>query len=224
MLNLMAYPTRNWLFQELARVIADELKTTLQTRKTALLAVPGGTTPGPLFDALSARALDWSRVCVLPGDERWVPESAPRSNAAQIKSRLLANNAARAGFLPLYAEAPTPEDALPALTETLAPHLPLSVAVLGMGDDMHTASLFPGASGLAAALADDAPPLVAIRAEAAGEPRVSLSARTLRAAAHLHILITGREKRRAIEAAVNLPDLKAPIRTVMQGATIHWAE
>jgi 6-phosphogluconolactonase len=102
--------------------------------------------------------------------------------------------------------------------------LPISVLLLGMGADMHTASLFPGADLLTQALAADAPPLMALRAEAAGEPRVTLTAPVLQAAETIHILITGAEKRVAIERARDLPPEQAPIRAVLDHATIHWAE
>jgi 6-phosphogluconolactonase len=93
-----------------------------------------------------------------------------------------------------------------------------------MGADMHTASLFPGADNLAAALDDHAPPLMAMRAEAAGEPRVTLTAPVLKGAMSTHILITGAEKREAIEKAAKLHPMDAPIACVLGQATIHWAE
>ena len=109
--------------------------------------MPGGTTPGPVFDMLSAVDLDWARVTVLPNDERWVDEDDPRSNARLVRGRLLQGRAAAATFVSLHRAGETPEEAAPAVAEAVAPHLPLSVLLAGMGDDMHTASLFPAATG-----------------------------------------------------------------------------
>jgi 6-phosphogluconolactonase len=89
---------------------------------------------------------------------------------------------------------------------------------------MHTASLFPGADRLAEALADDAPNLLPMRADGAGEPRITLTAPVLKGAQHIHILITGADKRDALERAAKLPVTEAPVRCVLDDATIHWAE
>jgi 6-phosphogluconolactonase len=89
---------------------------------------------------------------------------------------------------------------------------------------MHTASLFPGADRLAEALAPNAPVLMALRSEAAGEPRITLTARVLRDAMTIHLLITGAEKRAALERAQSLPPEEAPVRAVLDHATVHWAE
>jgi 6-phosphogluconolactonase len=89
---------------------------------------------------------------------------------------------------------------------------------------MHTASLFPGADLLAEALSAQAPILMALRAEAAGEARITLTAPVLRGAMKTHILITGPEKRAAIERAAHLSEIEAPIKAVLANATVHWAE
>ena len=125
-----------------------------------------------------------------------------------------------------YAEtqAATPEEALPALEEGLRPHLPISVLLLGMGADMHTASLFPGADRLAEGLSATAPLLLPMRAEAAAEPRITLTAPVLRGAIRIHVLLTGAEKRAVIERAATLPPDQAPIRLVLDEAEVHWAE
>jgi len=220
---LQTYPDRAALMAGLASVMVKELASALRNGP-ATLSVPGGTTPGPVFDALSVADLDWARVFVLLNDERWVGEDSPRSNTRLLRERLLQRKAAAATLLPLYAPAPKPEDRLEQLAQTIAPHLPISVLLLGMGNDMHTASLFPGADHLSQALSPDAPVLMALRADAAGEPRITLSARVLQAAHHIHILITGPEKRQALDRAQTRPPELAPIRTVLDQATVHWAE
>ena len=222
-MDFQAYPSRDALALGLAGVIAAELRSALATG-AATLSVPGGTTPGPVFDALAQEDLDWSRVAVLLNDERWVDETNPRSNTRQLRERMFVNHAAKARLVPLYAPTATPEEALGRLAEGILPHLPITVLLLGMGSDMHTASLFPGADKLAQALASNAPVLMALRAEAAGEPRVTLSAPVLKQARHIHILITGPDKRAALERAQALPDLQAPVRIVLDRATVHWAE
>lgn len=185
--------------------------------------MPGGTTPGPIFDTLSGAALQWDRVNVMLTDERWVPETSERSNTALLRARLLRDKAAAAALVPLYAPAPAPEDRLVELSEGVEKVLPLSVVLLGMGADMHTASLFPGADRLADAMADDAPPLMAMRAAGAPEPRVTLTLPVLRSAISLHIVITGDEKREALERARQLGPEQAPVAAVLRGAKVHWA-
>ncbi|SOB91435.1 6-phosphogluconolactonase [Rhodobacter sp. JA431] len=222
-MSFVEYPDRELMMVALSDRIASQLRRALEVQERATLCVPGGTTPGPVFDVLSELELDWARVDVLLNDERWVGEDSPRSNTALLRARLLRNKAAAARLVPLYAPAPHPEDRLEELSEGVRGALPLTVLVLGMGADMHTASLFPGADKLEEALSDTAPEVMALRAEAAGEPRITLTARVLREAMHCHIVITGAEKRAAIERAASLPEIEAPVRTVLPIATIHWA-
>ena len=223
-MKLETYPDREFLMLGLANVIAGQLAGFLRREGRASLSVPGGTTPGPIFDTLSGVDLDWSKVAVFLNDERWVGEDSPRSNTRLLRERLLRGKAAAAQLIPLYAEAPTPEEKLDALAEGLRPHLPISVLLLGMGADMHTASLFPGADRLTEALAPDAPLLLPMRAEAAGEPRITLTAPVLKGAMNIHILITGPEKREALERALTLTPEQAPVRAILDNATVHWAE
>jgi 6-phosphogluconolactonase len=223
-MNLETYPDRDLMMLRLADLIAGQLGDFLRREGSATFSVPGGTTPGPIFDTLSGVDLDWANVAVVLNDERWVPESSDRSNTRLVRERLLRGRAAQARLVPLYAPAETPEEMLEALADGIRPHLPISVLLLGMGVDMHTASLFPGADRLEEALAPDAPILMALRAEAAGEPRVTLTAPVLREAFNIHILITGEEKREALERAMTLSPQEAPVRAVLDNATVHWAE
>ena len=166
-----------------------------------------------MLTVLGGAELDWSKVVVTVTDERQAPADSPRSNQRLVRETLLRRAAAR--FTPLTTDAGS-------ALERWA--LPLDIAVLGMGEDMHAASLFPGADGLARALAPDAPPVVEIQASAAGEPRLTLSARVLAAAPDRHILIFGPAKRAALDRALVLNDpYVAPVLAVLKGAIVHYA-
>ena len=224
-MKFITYPDREALFMDLAALLAEELAGALLHEPRVTFAVPGGTTPGPVFDALTEVDIDWARIDVLPTDERWVPESSDRSNMRLLRERLLAGRAAKARLLPLYAPTAQPEHAVDALAATIAPALPIDVLLLGMGADMHVASLFPGADRLADALDPDAPILMPMRAPGAPEPRVTLTAPVLQGALTTHLLITGREKRAALDQAVRLDmPAVAPVAAVLHNATVHWAE
>lgn len=224
-MEFIEYPDRELMMMDLANELAGELENVLFHEDFASLAVPGGTTPGPVFDFLCAADIEWDRVRVMLTDERWVPENSPRSNTRLVKERLLTNRAEAAGWVPLYGDAEAPEAMIDDLAQGVAACLPISVMFLGMGADMHTASLFPGADNLAAALDADAPPLMAMRAPGAPEPRITLTAPALQSALSCHILITGAEKREALEKARHAQTAEdAPVSVVLSGAKIHWAE
>lgn len=181
----------------LAERVADRLRSGIAERGHALIAVSGGSTPKDFFSQLAQQKLDWARVQVTLVDERWVPESDPRSNAQLVKSLLLQHEAAAAAFVPLYTDTATPEHGLAATTARIdALALPFDVVVLGMGDDGHTASFFPGGDHLAQALdLDGKARVLSMRAPDAGEPRITLSLPTLLETRALYLLVTGEKKR-----------------------------
>lgn len=222
-MELVTYPDREMLAMSLADTLASALKNCLLVHDRASFCIPGGSSPGETFAALSGVALDWSRVHVFLNDERWVPEGHPRSNTTLIKQTLLTDKAAAAVHVPLVNDAPTPEEGIPALAPAFEDELPISLLLLGMGDDMHTASLFPGADLLEEAMAPDAPILLPMRAEGAGEPRVTLSRRVLETAMDTHVLIMGDAKREVLERAQGMDPMEAPIAAFLKSATVHWA-
>ena len=222
-MEFVEYPDVEAMMIGLAGVLASQLRQHLSTQDTVSFAVPGGTTPGPIFDSLCAVDIDWGRVHVMLTDERWVPEDSARSNTRLLRQRLLVGRAAQAKYVPLYSDHATPEDGLPGLAAQLETHLPVSVMLLGMGADMHTASIFPGADRLHDALhGDDV--LVPMRAPGAPEPRVTLSAGVLAGAMERHIVIIGTEKREALERARTLTPDEAPVAAILKGTKVHWAE
>lgn len=181
----------------LAERVAERLRSALTERGHALLAVSGGSTPKDFFVHLSREALDWSRVQVTLVDERWVPETDARSNARLVNLLLLQHAASVAQFTPLYTDAPTPEAGLAAVTARIdALPLPFDVVVLGMGDDGHTASFFPGGDHLTEALdLDGHARVLSMRAPGASEPRITLSLPTLLDTRALYLLVAGEKKR-----------------------------
>lgn len=221
-MRIVEYADREMLALGLADVLASALKAALLVQQSVSFVVPGGTTPGQIFDTLCAVDLDWSRVQVIPSDERWVPEDHPRSNAAMIKARLLTARATEARFVPFYRAGTTSDATAPALSEELADKMPISLLLLGMGVDMHTASLFPAAKGLASMLAPDAPLVVPVKV-VGQEPRISFSGPALAGAMTKHLVILGDEKRAALERARKMNPLYAPVRMVLDTMTVHWS-
>lgn len=227
------YPDRETLAWSLAELVADQLRAAHtsrhdQGRHRATLAVPGGTTPAPFLSALSEADLPWSEVDVMLTDERLVPEASERSNTRLVRETLIRNAAAEANLVHFHAAGSRIELLLDAIRERVAAVLPIDVLVLGMGADMHTASLFPGAPELPAALASGAPDLMRIEPPGQPEARLTLTAPILRAAGVIHILITGAEKAAALERAlIDGPAEEAPVRCVLTAAcpvTVHYAD
>lgn len=221
-LDFVEYPDREMLALALANKIAGQLGQHLRINDHAVLCVPGGTTPAPVFDALSGSDIDWSRVTLFLNDERWVDGDHKRSNSRLLHRHLLRDRAAAMRYIDLYTGDAQPEDAAVALGGRIAAELPITVLLLGMGNDMHTASLFPGLPATEAALASDAPPVMAVR-DAAEEPRITLTAPALKTAINPHLIITGPEKREALERARQLSPIEAPIRVFLNDLTVHWA-
>lgn len=181
----------------LAERVAERLRLSLNQRGHALLAVSGGSTPKDFFAELSKETLDWAHIKITLVDERWVPDTDERSNAKLVKSTLLQNEAKAASFVPLYTDAATPEDGLAATTARIdALALPFDAVVLGMGDDGHTASFFPGGDRLADALdLNGKSRVLPMRAPDAGEPRITLTLPTLLETESLFLLVAGDKKR-----------------------------
>ena len=188
----------------MAAHIADALCAAIAARGQASLAVSGGKSPIPVFEALREQDLDWSKVTVVLVDERIVPRDHEASNTALVARHLLQGKAAAARFLPFFRElAPQPNaEVLDALVEDAETRIatlpwPLDVAVLGMGEDAHTASLFPGAPGYVRAIATDARLAWVVPEQApvpAPHARISFTLSALLASRELLLSIAGESK------------------------------
>jgi 6-phosphogluconolactonase len=218
------------LADALAERIADRLREGIAERGHALLAVSGGSTPKHLFERLSRQAVDWAKVQVTLVDERWVPETSERSNAAMVKALLLQHAASVAQFVPLYADAPTPEAGLVALRARVASlQLPFDAVVLGMGNDGHTASFFPGGDRLPEALDPHSDVRVLpMRAPGAGEPRITFTLSALLQTRALYLHIEGDAKHQLLaDARLGLgAAAHFPVRSVLTQAhvpvAVYW--
>jgi 6-phosphogluconolactonase len=188
-----------------AALLAELIRSALSkpSAEQASLVVSGGSTPGPCFDLLSNEPLDWSRVTVLPSDERWVAADHEDSNERLIKSRLLQGSAQGGKVLPFFRDGIEAVQAPPQIEQDLAGLAqPFSASLLGMGEDGHFASLFPDFDGLEAAL-DPNGRAACVMVQTAGSPhlRISLTLSALLNAEHTLLLIFGEAKRAVFDKA-----------------------
>ncbi len=222
-MHFSSYPNAADMMQSLSVELVTDLLGALAKNGKATLAVPGGSTPGPLFDLLSLADFDWTNVTIMLTDERWVSTDSPRSNTALIRNRLLVNAAASANYVALYKDGFEPEAGAVALSKQVE-NLPIDVILLGMGADMHTASLFPGAAELAWAQSPEAAAVVSMVPVTGDlEPRVTLSANVLESANRTHVLILGDEKKAALMVAETADPYEAPIAQFLPNAKVHWS-
>jgi 6-phosphogluconolactonase len=213
---------------KLAEQIVLMLRQRLDAAPRASLALSGGSTPVLLFKALAQQALDWQRIDIVQVDERWVEPSHPDSNSAQIREHLLQGGAAVACFHPLYENVASPSVGLDAICQRLESlSWPLDVVVLGMGNDGHTASLFPGAPELAAAMAQyNCSKLAVITPPQQAQARITLTRSAIAGARHCILHIQGDDKLTALNKALVEPDSWAhmPIRAFLRpGLHIFWS-
>ncbi len=217
------------LAEALAGAVIRDLKHGIDTRGIASLCVSGGSTPKLLFQTLAGYdGLDWSRVTVTLVDERWVDASSDRSNAKLVGDNLLQDHAAIASFVPLYGGGSEPDMARIASLNNALIRLPqpFDAVILGMGNDGHTASFFPGGDTLDEALTGEGPAL-AINAPDAGEPRVTWTLPRLLDTQSLYLHIEGAEKAETLSRALGEGTVKdMPVRAVLRQTSkpvqIYW--
>ena len=224
------YPDLDALSESLAAGIATDLTEAIGARGLASLVVSGGRSPVKLFECLRTRALDWSRVCVTLADERWVDPTDPDSNERLVRGCLLKDRAATARFSGLKNPAATPDlGAATAWSGLATVPRPFDVLVLGMGDDGHTASLFPESPHLARALDEGvAAGCIAMVSPSAPRQRLSLNLAALLDSRRIVILLTGESKWQTYLAACRPgPTEKMPVRSVLRqqrtAVDVMWA-
>jgi 6-phosphogluconolactonase len=222
----------------LANDVERALAAALQERAFASLVVSGGKSPVPFFRRLSEAPLDWRRVQITLADERWVEADDAESNEGLVRRELLRQQAAHAQFVGLKNDAPTPQQGAARSWARIEPlPRPFDVVVLGMGTDGHTASLFPGSPGIAAALDPAAAPAcVAMSAPAAPNLRMSLNLAALLQSRRVLLQLDGERKWEVYREAARLaaaddggpvppqaPPVTAVLRQRTPGVQVYWA-
>ncbi len=229
------FEDRESLFNALASASIDHLNNALSNNGSASLMVSGGGTPAPLYQNLSEADLDWDNIQIALVDERWVDKDHPASNEALIEQTLLINQAAKASFTGMKTKAETATEGCAETEQNYAAlPQPFTITIVGMGNDGHTASLFPHAHGLAEALAEDCAqltaPISAHQSEVTGEntERLSLTLTGLLNSERIIILLTGDQKldvfRQALdEGAVEDMPIRSLLRQNKTPVELYWA-
>ncbi len=218
------YPNVSILAEGLADYAAEVLSTALVRQEKASLIVPGGSTPRIYLPALAAKALPWRRIAITLSDERWVDTGSPDSNEHLVKTCLLDRLKEQPHFVGLKTSHEQPEAAIQEIQRRLkALPQPFTLTVLGLGEDGHIASLFPG-------LDLDGIPKIAEYCLVAAPPvapslRVSLSLEVLSRSERIALVVTGKTKRQLLDRIENYADPTLPLVWLLQHAlspiTVH---
>lgn len=207
------YENRHGLATAFADFAASILREALKQNKMASLVIPGGQTPRDYLPALSNQILPWGNVYVTLSDERWVETTADASNERLVRDYLLTNQAEKARFIGLKTPHAHPSQALAIVHDRLSRlPLPFDLTILGLGEDGHIASLFPGA-----ALNQATPYLCqAVDPPIAPTSRISLTLSALASSRHIALVVTGVAKRRLLDQLIKFPDPSIPFVQLTQ--------
>lgn len=211
--------TAGELNQRFADEVSVRLAEAIAERGAATLVVSGGRTPQGFFKTLAAKPLDWSKVTITLADDRFVPLQHDASNERLVRESLLVDHAKAAQFVSLYADYSTAEQAVAELNQRVASLPTFDVVILGMGEDGHTASLFPCSAELAQGLADDAADLLATNPTTAPHQRISFSRRRLQDSRAVFLHLVGESKLQVLKQAATGDDVsQMPIRVFIKQA------
>jgi len=227
------FPTREAWAEAAADRLAEALSEAVAADGRALFAGSGGSTPSPIYARLAQADLDWAQVTAMLVDERYVPETSPDSNATLLKRTLLTGPAAAARFIPLYSPAVTVDRAAALASQALAAEgRPLDAVLLGMGEDGHICSMFPGSPTLTTLLTPSLKPAVygvpAGRDGAAPpQERLTLNLPWLAGARCVVLALTGAKKRAVFEREAAGDPAVSPIAALIAANApleVFWTE
>lgn len=230
MQNLIEFKDRATLDQTLANDVAEQLKAAINDKGAASIAVSGGSTPKGFFKALSQIDLAWEKVTVTLADERWVEFESDASNTRLVHENLLQNKASSATFFHLKRDGELNSSCLSTLNQEADNILPLDMLILGMGEDGHTASLFPCSDEIDQGLSlENNDALMKVVPKTAPHDRISFTFKKLIESKKVILHVCGENKKVVLNQANADKDIKAmPIRAFLQhqdiSTDIYWAE
>lgn len=204
------------------------LKAGIEQNGRASLVVSGGRTPQAMFRALSQSDIDWASVDITLADERWVDQNDDASNEKMVRANLLINNAAKANFVGLKNDSADAVDGVAKCTEALqALQQPFDVLILGMGEDGHTASIFPCSEQVRDGLdLNSGNTYIAVQPTTAPNQRMSLTLPALLNSKKIFLHLTGESKRTVLtDVLTGDNEAEKPIRAVINRADVElvWA-
>lgn len=227
-LSQSKFRTTEQLNTAFSRKITKLLRDGIEENGRASLVVSGGKTPADLFNLLSKSNLEWDKVDISLADERWVGNTDDASNEKMLRDKLLINNAVNANFVALKTEHSDAEDAVLTCTDNLQKiRTPFDVLILGMGEDGHTASLFPCSEQITQGLdLESGNSYIAVQPTTAPNQRMSLTLPALLNSNQIFLHVTGESKKDVLNTVLSDNDaLVMPIRAVINNADVKllWA-
>ncbi len=222
-MQLHRFTDSHRLNEQFVRQLTDILNQAIVERGRAYLVVSGGKTPRALFQKLAESSqIDWENVSITLADERWLLPEHQNSNERLVREHLLQSHAASAEFISLLADTACLKDNTALINERFLQLPTFDVVILGMGNDGHTASLFPCSKTIAEALSTDTRAVITANPENAAYQRLSLTANRLQNSRHLFLHLLGEDKLQVLHQAREGKDLQQmPIRAFLDNPKTH---
>lgn len=224
------YESRDLLTEDLSRQVIDILSISIDERDFASMLLSGGTTPAPLYEKMSNADLNWSKIWFGPTDERWVNSEHDDSNEKLIRDTLLKNKASVAHYCSLKSDHDDPFLGQALSRENISKlPLPFDIVLLGMGEDGHVASLFPGLGGTMAAMSPDNDHMCAAIIKPNGDvARMTMTLNNLLTAKRIFLLFYGAKKLEIYQDAKKTKTDLLPVSSILHQTVVpvslYWAE
>lgn len=228
--ELIAFSSRAGMAERIADLMHAGAASAVVENGKASVALSGGSTPALLYQRMANVNADWwSKIDLTLVDERWTPPGTSTSNETFIRDALNIDKSPPGKFLGLWSRSKSPEEGAIAASERFSTlKTPLDIAVLGMGEDGHTASWFPRAQGLEEALSIREEKVVYVRArpsKTTGEhiDRLTLTLGAIAHARLICLMIYGEDKRATFEKALEPgPVEDMPVRAILRARPNLW--